>query len=280
MQKLQSIEQNIYRLVTENQQSLFQKISNPETMNRILMETNGNVPSKVEILSAIAQNLMFDENFIRENYKILTNVNASSEELRFIEQQLDESIWERLIRNLPKLPGWVWDAVKGWIWKGPGKTPTIPPTPPTPTIRPTVRPGPPIRPRTPRQPPGHYHEIEPESSPGEIGFEAFPSDSDPVPGGWGPWDWRKAYPDGVIIPGVNEPLDPLDESYFYLKNFNTRLLELNNNIKTINESRQSTNLNQNYVAYLMGLRSEIQRSNELLEYIINGIHVNNINNRL
>ena len=70
MQKLQVIEQNIYRLVNENQQSLISKISNPNTMNRILMETNGNVPSRTEILSAIAQSLMLDENFIKENYKI------------------------------------------------------------------------------------------------------------------------------------------------------------------------------------------------------------------
>jgi len=252
----QAIEQNIYRLVTENQQSLFQKISNPETMNRILMETNGNVPSKIEILSAIAQSLMLDENFIKENYKIITNKNASSEELRWLEQQLDESklgvIWD-IIKGIGggsgKIGGWIWDTVRGWIWKGPKPDGPLPP--------------PPARPRRP----------DPIPQPGDVDFEAYPPGAKP---GWGPYDYRPM--PGEIVPGLNDP--DLPESYFYLTNFNNRLLELNNNIKVINESRQSTNFNQNHISYLMGLRSEIQRSNQLLEYIINGIHINNINSKL
>lgn len=257
MQTLQVIEQNIYRLVNENQQSLISKISNPNTMNRILMETNGNVPSRIEILSAIAQGLMLDENFIKENYKILTNKNASSEELRWLEQQLDEGklgvIWD-IIKGIggyiAKGAGWVWDKVRGWVWKGPKPDGPLPPKPT----------GPPRR-------------VDPIPGPGDIDFDAHPPGAQP---GWGPYDYRPM--PGETLPGLNDP--DLPESYFYLRNFNNRLLELNNNIKVINESRQSTNFNQNHISYLMGLRSEIQMSNQLLEYIINGIHINNINSKL
>jgi hypothetical protein len=260
----QIIEHNIYRLVMENQDSLLMKVLNTPNMGTMLMENRQNRPNKNEILSAVGSSLIMNEDFIKSNYRSLSNPNVSTLELKSIENTINEEMLNEFL-------GWIWKVgKKGGKWILDKLKDTLRPGKKTPGPNPSpTAPGPTPTPR-PRRP---SRDIP---MPWDVDGVSHPPGAAP---GWGPYDHRPL--PGENIPGLSGPdLPNLPESYASIKNLNEFLYKLKLNIKTLNEQNQQFSLNENMINFLLELKNQTITTNNLLEQVLNSIQINKINHRL
>jgi hypothetical protein len=247
----QIIEHNVYRLVMENQDSLLMKVLNTPNMGAMLMENRQNRPNKNEILSAVGSSLFMNEDFIKSNYRSLSNPNVSTLELKNIENTINEEMLNEFL-------GWIWKVAKAggkWVLekiikKTPKTTPDVPPVTPKPTApnrNPFDLPPGDGRPRTPNDYPDNPAMWDVDQG-GPYG-----------PGG--PWNPET----GTYDPLPTNPNFDLDES----------VSKFNHNLKYLLESNQQIELN-----YLHSKLRQITETKYLLELAIQRNQVNRIIDRI
>lgn len=111
------IQTNLQNIILSNSNELLSELYHSPEMYKILIEENIRTrPSAEQLLPALFECALGDENFIKRNYHLLIKENISKHEESLIVADLKESKWHLLGQLLKQ--GWNWIKEGGkWVFK-------------------------------------------------------------------------------------------------------------------------------------------------------------------